>query len=264
MVALAVAGLLVVTPRRVHADAMARTLEAGFGVRRAVAATGHPDAISRVIAQRPHAVLVDFEIEDLVACLRAVRRAAPSVPIVVYGVGCVEGAGERLIHAAQAGVSSFVDDEQQLEGLVPVLELALQGQPYCSPRVAGVLLHALQLIRDLPLPQDVDAGRAGAVLSQRERIVAELVVSGLTNRQIANRLVVSEATVKSHVHAILHKLGIHRREEVRMWFGPGRAPAPAPVPQLPLRLADAAPPLMGGALHPSDRSPSILPAPSWP
>lgn len=265
MVALAVAGLLVVTPRRVHAEAMARTFEATLGVRSAGAATGHADAVARIIAQRPHVVLIDFETADLVLCLRAVRRTAPSMPVVVYGVGRVAGVGERLIHAARAGVSSFVDDEQPLEEIVPVLELALQGQPYCSPHVASVLLHAVQLFRELPLPRDTDARSASAVLSQRERIVAELVVSGLTNRQIANHLVVAEATVKSHVHAILQKLGIRRREEVRLWFGPALAPPEAPLPlPLPLPASEQTPSLVDGAPRPVHRSTSTVPAPSWP
>ena len=71
-------------------------------------------------------------------------------------------------------------------------------------------------VRDYPY--EVGEGRAGPQLSRRERQVVELVAEGLTNREIALRLVVSERTAEYHVEQIRNKLGIHSRREVASWF----------------------------------------------
>jgi pimeloyl-ACP methyl ester carboxylesterase/DNA-binding CsgD family transcriptional regulator len=64
----------------------------------------------------------------------------------------------------------------------------------------------------------VDGGSPGPQLSRRERQVAKLVADGLTNREIAERLVVSERTAEYHVEQIRNKLGFHSRHEVRAWI----------------------------------------------
>lgn len=214
-----ISGLLVVTPVQLHADALARTLETVLGAQHVVGATCHADAIALALQRRPAVILVDFGMDNLVDCLEAIRRVAPSTPMMVFGVGQGDGSGERLIRAAQAGATSFADTRDGIEQLSTALHLAASGGSYCSPRVAGSLLQAINAVRlGGTRTHGVDASHPAELLSHRERTVAELIMSGLTNRQIAQRLVVAEATVKSHVHAILHKLGITRREEVRIWM----------------------------------------------
>nr|WP_233489436.1 helix-turn-helix transcriptional regulator [Blastococcus sp. TF02-9] len=66
------------------------------------------------------------------------------------------------------------------------------------------------------------AGRAADPLTGREREIAELVAAALTNRQIAERLVLSERTVESHVRSILAKLGAANRTEIAVLASTGR------------------------------------------
>lgn len=219
MASVAITRLLVVSPVRVHADALARTLEAAFELQHVDGATGQADALGKAIAHSPTVVLLDFRLDDLVSCIQAIRRVAPPTPFIAFGVGHDDGTGERLIRAAQAGVSSFVDADHGLSDLFAALRMAADGVSYCSPRVAGHLLQSINLVRlGAPQLRGLSSAADDALLSHRERVVAELVTFGLTNREIANRLVVAEATVKSHVHAILHKLGVSSRDEVRLWL----------------------------------------------
>jgi DNA-binding CsgD family transcriptional regulator len=99
------------------------------------------------------------------------------------------------------------------------------------------------------------AGHSAPTLTARERVVAELAARGLTNRQIAGHLVLGESTVKSHVHSILNKLGLDRREQIVLATGGGRivaAPAAASLPDRP-------PPGGGGVDEPPPPLVSIAP-----
>jgi len=67
----------------------------------------------------------------------------------------------------------------------------------------------------------VEASSAASRLTAREREVARLVGLGFTNRQIANKLFISERTVDTHVQNILNKLGATNRAQIASWSGPG-------------------------------------------
>src|ERR1700686_3646986 len=74
---------------------------------------------------------------------------------------------------------------------------------------------------------------AAFALTQREHEVAELVAQGLTNRQIAAKLFISERTAEYHVEQIRNKLGFHARSQIAAWVAaeqPGRGPPPPPPP----------------------------------
>lgn len=73
----------------------------------------------------------------------------------------------------------------------------------------------------LPAPVEGAAGPGGA-LTRKELGIAELVSEGLTNREIADRLVISERTVDNHVQHILTKLDFHRRSQIAAWWAEHR------------------------------------------
>ena len=79
----------------------------------------------------------------------------------------------------------------------------------------STLAEALRMAEALLVVQP--AGSAAGALSPRERDVALMLARGLTNKQVAAELVVSPATVRSHVERILDKLGLHSRAQVAVW-----------------------------------------------
>jgi DNA-binding NarL/FixJ family response regulator len=88
------------------------------------------------------------------------------------------------------------------------IESAWNGEAICSPRVAADAFSRLARL---------SAGRPPAPLSEltpREQEVARLIEQGMSNKQIARRLVITLATVKNHVHNVLEKLRVRRRGEV--------------------------------------------------
>lgn len=205
--------LVLVAPVRAYRDALvgAFALEAEFRI------VGHAasftDAASGIAPRHPRVTLVDFAAVNLLALVQAVRRAAPSTLLVGFGIEPTREHGELVVRAAEAGVKAFIDADQPVEDIIGAVRLALCGQSSCSPRIAALLLRAMQRQPEPP-HHPPTAPSPTPALTRREHLVAQLAATGLTNRQIAARLVLGESTVKTHVHSILAKLGLAQRNEI--------------------------------------------------
>jgi DNA-binding NarL/FixJ family response regulator len=115
----------------------------------------------------------------------------------------------ELREASQKGIDGFVSLEDDLSVLIHALRSAARGEPFCSPGLQRALLAGGRT--------GVEAERQKellARLSLRERTTADLVADGLSNREIAHRLCVSDETVKSTLKSIYAKLRIRRRTEL--------------------------------------------------
>jgi two-component system nitrate/nitrite response regulator NarL len=112
---------------------------------------------------------------------------------------------------ARAGIAGYVTQDDTLQVLVQRIHDATVGEFACPPRVAATLLRSLAVSTIVDGRQ-----RAAARLTQRELEIVQLIERGLSNKEIARHLTIQLATVKSHVHNILEKLGVrHRNDAVR-------------------------------------------------
>src|SRR3954447_15675637 len=113
---------------------------------------------------------------------------------------------EYVFGALRAGAAGFLLKDASRERLVEAIRVVHQGDALLSPSVTR------RLIEDFAARTDpIAPGTVLAELTPREREVLVLVAHGLSNTEIAGRLVVTEATVKSHVGSILLKLGLRDR-----------------------------------------------------
>jgi NarL family two-component system response regulator LiaR len=110
---------------------------------------------------------------------------------------------ELIERALQAGATGYILKNVSAPDLATAIRQTHAGTPALAPEVAEVLMHALTA----PPP-------VGAALTEREREVVALVSKGLTNAEIADQLVVSLSTVKTHMSSILAKLGASGRTEL--------------------------------------------------
>ncbi|MFC0435152.1 response regulator transcription factor [Kutzneria buriramensis] len=150
-----------------------------------------------VRARRPDVVLVN----DVSAL-----RGLSGVPVAVLAPSVVDDAVHRAI---DLGAQGFLLTDAEPESLVrAVLDLAAGGVVF-DPRVAAALLPRL---RSNPLPDN----ELLQGLSTRERQVLDLLASGCSNGAIAAELRLTEATVKSHVSALLGKLGVRNRVQAAL------------------------------------------------
>lgn len=173
-----------------------------------VAATTDPAAARRLAADlAPDIALVDVRMRStsgLELCAE-LRRVAPATKVVLLTVYDDE---PYLFEGLRAGASGYLLKQVQAEELLAQLHRVLDGETVVDPGLAGrVALSAARLHRG--------EFWSGAVfgLSRRESEVLELMVHGLGNRAIAERLVLGEQTIKTHVRSIYRKLGVADRAQ---------------------------------------------------
>jgi DNA-binding NarL/FixJ family response regulator len=155
-------------------------------------------------------VLLDMASPGSAKAALALRLAWPSAKIVAIGMS------ERdIVSGAESGISGFVLRDGSTENLVQAVQGAMAEELVCSRRTAARLFRRVGRL----------AARARAHpevrLTPREAQIVALIDRGLTNKEIATRLVVEVSTVKNHVHNLLEKLGVRTRGEaaarVRSW-----------------------------------------------
>jgi DNA-binding NarL/FixJ family response regulator len=154
-------------------------------------------------------VLVDAALRDGAATARRTRRVKPDVRIITYAVRETK---EDVIAWAEAGVIGYVPDTAALADLVRLIVDIHGGEQLCSGRVAAELLHRIAVTESLGIGRN--ALSLAPALTRREREAAELIATGLSDKEIARRLNISLATAKLHVHNLLGKLNVQRRGQV--------------------------------------------------
>jgi two-component system nitrate/nitrite response regulator NarL len=184
------------------------------GLADALARSGRIDVVGAV--SRPAEALVlaaeldpDVVLFD-VSTLRGdelgsrMRALVSRTTVVALGVPEQE---EHVIACAESGVAAFVTRETSLDELVAAIESVVTGDMLCSPQVAGTLLRRVRTLAA------AHSALATATLTMREVQILDLIVDGLSNKEIALRLNIELSTAKNHVHSILGKLNVRRRSD---------------------------------------------------
>ncbi|MGW7577072.1 response regulator [Streptomyces sp. NPDC054765] len=135
---------------------------------------------------------------------------------------------EALLDAIMAGAAGYVLKEIKGSDLVAAVRTVAAGRSMLDPATTRRLMNSLRGEG----PNDAPGTDALSALSPREREILGLIGTGLTNRQIGQRLYLSEKTVKNHISRLLAKLGVERRIQAAVLaaHGPGPAAGPGPAP----------------------------------
>ncbi|OHV73034.1 DNA-binding response regulator [Pseudofrankia sp. BMG5.36] len=169
------------------------------------AATGR-EAVSLTRRRRPDVVLMDVRMPDLDG-IAATRELASSVPDTRVLILTTFEQDDYVFGALRAGASGFLLKRTRPEELIAAVHTVAAGDALLSPSVTRRVID--RLARQ-PVPE-LTGARALADLTPREREVLELMARGLSNREIARRLVVEESTVRTHAKRVLAKLGLRDR-----------------------------------------------------
>jgi two-component system, NarL family, response regulator LiaR len=166
------------------------------------------EAVTLVGELIPDIVLLDLIMPgmDGVEATRRIKQISPRTQIVVLTSYHED---IHIFPALKAGAIAYILKDMKMEKLVDVLHRAMQGEVTLHPRVAT---RVLQNIRG----EDDDQPLL-AELTSRETDVLKLIANGLTNNQIAEKLFISENTVKGHVSNILSKLHLADRTQVAVY-----------------------------------------------
>lgn len=160
------------------------------------------EALEACARLRPDVVLMDLLMPGMggMEALEALHASAPEMHIVAL---TSFREGNVVEEALQAGAIGYLLKDVAVEDLAKAIRLARRGIPTLSPAAGQALVHAVAS-RPAKIGQD---------LTQQELKVLELLTAGLSNQQIAERLVITPATVKFHIHKIRSKLGTSSRTE---------------------------------------------------
>ncbi|HET6864727.1 MAG TPA: response regulator transcription factor [Solirubrobacteraceae bacterium] len=126
---------------------------------------------------------------------------------------------ERVVAAIRAGAAGYlVHGQFGADELATRVRQLAAGETVLSPAIVGTVFEALR-----KTPGSPDEADGPASLTEREREIMNLISQGLTNRDIAERFVLSEKTVKNHVNRIYSKLGAtNRAQATALWLGTAR------------------------------------------
>jgi two-component system response regulator DevR len=169
------------------------------------------EALRRIPAARPDVALLDARLPDgsgIDVC-RDIRSASPEVRCLIL---TSYDDDDALFAAVMAGAAGYLLKEIRGTSLVDAVRQVATGKSLLDPAVTGRLLAQL---RDGGQKSAGDATLSS--LTQRERDVLALITDGLTNKEIGERLFLSEKTVKNYVSGLLAKLGMQRRTQAAVY-----------------------------------------------
>jgi DNA-binding NarL/FixJ family response regulator len=165
-----------------------------------------PQAVVAARRRRPDVALVEYPLPifDGMQVARQLARSAPrTLPTIIVSASADE---RKLIEAFRAGARGFLLADGTADELVFAIRAVAAGGTMVTPAIAGRLLH--RYVEELPIPSEKPTMDG---LTSREVEILCLLARGQSNAEIAERLCLSEATVKSHLHHLLQKLGLRDR-----------------------------------------------------
>lgn len=170
------------------------------------AASGR-EAIAQATRLRPDVVLMDVlmdEVSGIDAC-RQIKSVLPETQVLML---TSHDAAQAVESSVLAGASGYLLKNGGRDDLLKGIRSVAQGESLLSPSITAQVLDRFAALSRKEREREND------VLSEREKEVLVLVAQGLTNRQIAGELVISENTVRNHLSHILDKLDLSRRSQV--------------------------------------------------
>jgi DNA-binding NarL/FixJ family response regulator len=179
------------------------------------------EAVERARSARPDVVLMDLRMPRLegAEATREIRATLPATQVLVLTTYADDAS---LFPALQAGAHGYLTKDASAEEIEQAIKALVAGQTHLDPavqqRLVAAVLDSKAVVPSggaLTLPDD---------LTQRETEVLKLIAAGLSNADIAEALVVSAATVKTHVNRIFYKTGARdRAQAVRYAYEHGLA-----------------------------------------
>jgi two-component system NarL family response regulator len=188
--------LLVVDDHPVVRQGLVALLSTVDGMKIVAQASDGQEAIDQYSLHQPDVTLMDLRLKEMggVEAIRRIRAQWPAARIIVLTT--FDG-DEDIYRAMQAGAKAYLLKGMSVEELIDTIHAAHQGRSRIPAEIAEKLAERM----------------SGPQLTNRELAVLEWIVRGRSNKEIARELIISEATVKTHINSLLTKLNVTDRTQ---------------------------------------------------
>lgn len=173
-------------------------------------------AVTLADQHQPDIILLDLVMPgmDGVEATRQIQENSPDSRVLIL---TSFGEDEKVFPAIRAGAQGYLLKDIQPTELVRAIRDAYQGKVQLHPDIARKLMSALADASDAAGVVESPPILSTNDLTEREQEVLSLIAKGMNNRQIAEQMIISEKTVKTHVSNVLSKLGVDDRTQAAIW-----------------------------------------------
>jgi DNA-binding NarL/FixJ family response regulator len=199
--------VLIADDQRVVRDGLTMLVGLIEGVEVVSTASDGVEAVELAQAERPDVVLMDLRMPRMegAEATRHIRAGLPDTQVLVLTTYADD---ESLFPALRAGARGYLTKDASAEEIEQAIRALVAGETYLDPTVQQRLVAAVLDTKPIPSAEALPDR-----LTPREAEVLKLIATGLSNTEIAESLVVSHATVKTHVNRILYKTGSRDRAQ---------------------------------------------------
>ena len=203
--------VMVVDDQALVREGLMTLLGAAAGITPVAVASDGEEAVRLAARHRPDVVLMDLRMPALdgVEATRQIRSSLPETEIVVLTTHADEAS---ILDALRAGARGYLTKDAGIAEISRAVHAAAAHQAVLDPAAQSALIDAASA-GARPRPGGSSSTSLPDDLTPREAEVLSLVAEGLSNREIASALVVSEATVKTHINHVFAKIGARDRAQ---------------------------------------------------
>lgn len=157
-------------------------------------------------SHQPQVVLMDIEMDEMngIEATKQVKELYPSIKVIMLTVFEDD---EKILNAIKAGADGYLVKDEKKERIIECIEDVMKGGSYLSPSVAA---KAMKYLQKNYIPEKAAPGNP---LSKREQEILQFIIDGNTYHDIASKLFISMATVKTHIYHIYEKLHVNNKIE---------------------------------------------------
>jgi DNA-binding NarL/FixJ family response regulator len=202
--------ILLVDDQPLFRKALASLIAGQFDFTVVGEASNGGEALDQVRNLSPDIVVMDVQMPgvDGIGGVKAIRGAGRDLPIIMLTISDDD---DDLFRAIEAGANGYLLKNMRPEQIFEGIRGAAHGEAPIAGAVAGRLLEALRNGGVAPRRGATEMSAEEMSLTRREAEILQLIAAGLSNKEIATRLTITEGTVKNHVHHALEKLHLTNR-----------------------------------------------------
>ena len=201
--------VLLVEDHELYRMGLSMLLDKAEGINLVAEAVDGVDGVNKAREFSPNIILMDIGLPNMdgIEATQKIKEFLPETKILIFTSRDSE---HDVFESFKAGADGYIMKGASPEQTITAIKSVYEGVGWIDPAIAKIVFSSLQ--RTIPtkdsaiISSSVKQGKNSYGLTERELDVLSLMVDGLTNPQIADKLVITRATAKAHVHSILQKL----------------------------------------------------------